>query len=142
MLNPGIRDATFRWQDGSTDPMLNVTQAGFYKLTATNQCGSHSDSVTIIEGSCRVMLPNAFTPNNDGHNDIFRLKYPEIVTILRLIVYDRWGQMVFQTTDPYKGWDGRLKGQNAPTGNYVWVMTYTDTYGYKGSAKGSVVLVR
>lgn len=142
LLDPGISDASFLWQDGSTNPTLKVTEAGFYKLTATNQCGSHSDSVTIVEGSCKVMLPNAFTPNNDGHNDIFRLKYPETVKVFRLIIYDRWGQSIFETNDPYQGWDGRFKGVDAPTGNYVWVMLYTDIYGYKGNIKGSVILVR
>ena len=142
LLNPGISDASFLWQDGSTGSTLKVTEAGLYKLTATNQCGSHSEAITIVEGTCSVMLPNAFTPNNDGHNDVFRLKYPEIVKTFRLVIFNRWGQPVFETTDPYKGWDGRVKGEDALTGNYVWVMTYTDMYGYKGSDKGTVILVR
>jgi gliding motility-associated-like protein len=142
LLDPGIRDASFRWQDGSTAPTFNVTDPGLYKLTATNQCGDHSDSVSIVEGSCKVWLPNAFTPNNDGHNDIFRLKYPGLVKVVRLIIYDRSGQAVFESSDPYKGWDGRYRGIDAPTANYVWVMSYTDVYGYNGNAKGSVLLVR
>lgn len=142
LLDPGISDVSFRWQDGSTGPTMEVTEAGIYKLTATNQCGSHSEAVTIVEGSCKVTLPNAFTPNNDGHNDIFRLKYPGVVKIFRLMVFNRWGQLVYETADPYKGWNGRIKDVDAPTGNYVWMMTYTDMYGYKGSDKGTVILVR
>ncbi|MBS1602734.1 MAG: gliding motility-associated C-terminal domain-containing protein, partial [Bacteroidetes bacterium] len=142
LLDPGVSDAALKWQDGSTGPTFGVTQAGIYRLTATNQCGSSADSSIVVEGSCRVFLPNAFSPNDDGHNDLFRLKYPEIVKQFHILVYDRWGMIVFETTDPYNGWNGRTKGTDAPAGAYVWAMSYTDVYDYKSSAKGTVLLLR
>ena len=142
VLDPGIRNGTFLWQDGSTSPAFTVTVPGIYSVTANNQCGGFSDEVTIVKGLCRLVMPNAFTPNDDRTNDVFRVKNPEFIKTFSLKIYNRWGQLIFQTSDPHKGWDGKFNGLPQPADNYVWVISMTDNDGNKESAKGSVLLLR
>lgn len=142
LLDPVIRTGTFTWQNGSTAPVLTVTQPGTYQLTVSNQCGSKTDEINILKGLCRLVMPNAFTPNNDKINNLFRVKNPEYIKTFSMTVYNRWGQIIFQTTDPYKGWDGTFKNMPQPEGNYVWLISLTDNDGNKESAKGNVLLLR
>jgi gliding motility-associated-like protein len=141
-LDPVIRSGNFSWQNGSTFPVQTVTQPGTYQLTVTNQCGSKTDEVNIVKGLCRLVMPNAFTPNNDRTNNLFRVKNPEYIKTFSMTVYNRWGQIIFQTTDPYKGWDGTYKNLPQPVGNYLWLISLTDFDGNKESAKGNVLLLR
>ena len=89
-----------------------------------------------------VMIPTAFTPNGDNRNDFFRIKYPDLVKTLHMAIYNRMGQKIFETTDPYKGWDGAINGLPQPIGTYIWQIEYTDMYNSKESLNGFVVLIR
>jgi gliding motility-associated-like protein len=102
------------------------------------------DSVLVASKDCEALLvfPNAFTPNHDGLNDVFRLKYPGFVDDYRLQIFNRWGQMIYQTSDPYGEWDGRFANDLQPTGTYIWIARYTDRSGKKQQMEGSVVLIR
>ena len=118
MLTPSLNTtATFLWQDGSTASSFAVNHEGIYSLTASNECGSHTDSITITKGLCDILMPNGFTPNGDGLNDVFRVKYPFAVTRFHFIVTDRWGEAVFETNDIHRGWNGTWKGEPALAGN-------------------------
>jgi gliding motility-associated-like protein len=122
--------------------------AGIYTVTATdnnNGC-SASTSVQINEpaaGSCGdVYFPNAFTPNGDAANPNFGvLGNVAAVSNYLLLIYNRYGELVFYTRDSLKKWDGFYKGKQL-SGSYVWAATFT----YKGSIKreerGSVVIIR
>ncbi len=143
LLNPQINTvATYLWQDGSTASTYLVQTSGTYSLTASNQCGSFTDSVNIGLGLCKLFMPSAFTPNGDGLNDIFRVKYPFPVSKFDLAVYNRWGQKVFETINIGAGWDGTLKGITQPSGTYVWIISFTDTQNTKQTLNGTVVLIR
>jgi gliding motility-associated-like protein len=100
-----------------------------------------TDSVTIY---VIPWIPNAFTPNGDGLNDEFRILGlpPENITYFNFQVYNRWGQMVFTSTDILQGWDGKLKGEYCPEGYYTWVIFYEDRKKTKTTNKGSVMLLR
>jgi len=87
-------------------------------------------------------VPTAFTPNQDHMNDLFRIKYPNIVKTVYIVVYNRLGQKIFETTDPHKGWDGTVNGIPQPMGTYVWRINYTDAENNKESLSGYVVLIR
>jgi len=89
-----------------------------------------------------IVMPNAFTPNSDGQDDLFRIKYPGIVKSVQMVVFNRWGQKVFENADPYKGWDGNANGQAQPMGSYVWMISYTDILGNKKAISGTVLLIR
>ena len=143
ILNPGtaIGDAV-KWQDGSVNRFYTVSTPGNYSVTANNKCGSSFRTVAINEKLCQIIMPSAFTPNRDNRNDIFRVKYPEIVKELHFIIYNRWGQKVFETKDAYKGWDGTQNSGPAGAGTYVWRMNYTDADNNKYAQNGYVVLMR
>lgn len=102
------------------------------------------DSITIKVASCPGYLyfPNAFTPNEDGLNDTFKPYYGAMLETYELLVYNRWGQLVFKTRNPALGWDGRYKGKPVDLGAYVW----TCQYGFTGKPvqflKGTVTVLR
>ena len=106
-------------------------------------CADTARQVIDVLKSCYIAVPGAFTPNGDGLNDyLYPLNALKAVN-LQFRVYDRWGQMVFETTDWLKRWDGRIGGSLAPAGTYVWTLSYSD--GETGKhivQKGTSVLIR
>jgi len=135
----------YTWQDGTHDSTITVTVPGLYWVrVVVNNC-TKSDSIQIT--SCTALtyfyLPTAFTPNGDGLNDTFRPISNEIVDF-HLIIYNRWGQMVFETSDFGKGWDGTFKGSYCAPGVYTYILTYRDTQTSSNTKKitGFVTLVR
>ncbi|MDQ6758123.1 MAG: gliding motility-associated C-terminal domain-containing protein, partial [Bacteroidota bacterium] len=87
--------------------------------------------------------PNAFTANNDGLNDVFKIKIVGEVSINHLKIYNRWGQVVYDDPDITHHWKGKLKGVDLPVGVYIWILDGYDTY-YKNSftQKGIITLLR
>lgn len=67
-------------------------------------------------------LPSAFTPNGDGHNDVFKLLYQGNINLSSIQIFNRWGAIVFETKDIDQGWDGRHNGSLAPSDVYVYVI--------------------
>ncbi|MBV7531019.1 gliding motility-associated C-terminal domain-containing protein [Chitinophaga sp. sic0106] len=122
----------FSWQNGnfSTDPISVANEAGTYTVVVQNKYGCRaSDAITVKYGSCGcdVYMPNAFTPNGDGKNDIFKPLVYCTTRMFRFNVYNRWGQLVFSTNKPGDGWNGSLNNsgsRKADAGTYVWVLEY------------------
>jgi large repetitive protein len=142
-LNPQITGVSYLWQDGNTSPTYTVTQPGLYSLTATNTCGSATDNITIGNGVCNLYVPNSFTPNGDAKNDVFKASYGDNITQFHLQVFNRYGQIIFETKDKNKGWDGTFKGTGQPYDSYVWLIQYkiaTNTNLQK--LQGTVLLIR
>jgi gliding motility-associated-like protein len=132
-------------QTPSYDNVIGALDAGeyIYQITDHNNCRiSGAASITKEWRDCAVFMPNAFSPNGDGLNDIFRAKVQDAVTEFRLAVYGRWGQLVFETNNPNMGWDGAQKGMGLPAGSYLWVVTYTDSKQQPIKQQGTLVLVR
>lgn len=145
ILNAYYYNSKYLWQDGTTGPTFDVSKAGLYKTEVTNTCGSTSDSISIQfkNCDCEFFVPNAFTPNGDGLNDIFKPGYKCYFSAYSFQIYNRWGQVVFSTHNPLEGWDGRLNGLNQPLGTYVWEISFYDTYLQQSTLKkGVVVLIR
>ena len=104
---------------------------------------SISNHVTLQQESSMI-IPNAFSPNYNGHNDVF-LPSNAFVSSLNyeLIIVSRWGKTVFKTTDPTAGWDGRdMNGEDAPTGVYVYIINYVNARGKAEQVRGCVTLLR
>jgi gliding motility-associated-like protein len=138
-LFPGIF-SSYLWQDGSSENHLTVSHPGMYSVQVANTCGSEQQNVLITDGVCGLFFPNAFTPNGDGVNDEFR---PVVFNLsdFQWKIFNRFGQLVFETKELKKGWDGRLNGQLQNTGIYVWACSYTR--GNKVEVrKGTMVLIR
>ena len=87
--------------------------------------GCENELSKIIEiGAKEDVFPNAFTPNGDGANDVFRPIFPCEVVFSNLKVFSRWGELVFETDDPLVGWNGRIKDMDAASDVYVWRVEY------------------
>lgn len=135
---------SYAWQDGSTRPDFTATEAGSYVLKGENICGSLVDTVTTVTCNTRcVNFPTAFTPNNDGKNEIFRAGAFCPITKFNMVVYDRFGRKVFETSNPSLGWDGKINGKRAEVGTYVYFCVYDDFMLKRElMLKGSVTLLR
>lgn len=142
IIDPHLANVNYLWQDASTKPTYTVTDPGIYSLTASNFCGNSIAKVEFKRGLCWLVMPNAFTPNNDRVNDIFRVPHPDFIRTFQFTIFNRWGEKIFETTATGQGWNGKYKGTNQDTGNYTWFITLTDFEGNIESAKGSVVLIR
>ncbi len=140
VLFPGTF-SSYSWQDASTLNHLIIKQPGLYSVTVTNSCGTHTDEVVISEKECDIYLPNAFTPNRDGNNDAFKLLRASNLQEFHLVIYNRFGQKVFETKDYSQGWDGMCNGQSQSSGLYVWFCNYKRS-NVRGFKKGTVLLIR
>lgn len=125
------------WQDGSTANSFIVKGPGRYYIRLENICQSLTDSIYVTERDCHFFFPSAFTPNNDGLNDFAKLVGDvSVVTDYTLKIVNRWGQEVFKTQDPSKGWDGMFVGKNADIGTYFYLIDFKyldEPYLMKGS---------
>lgn len=145
ILDPGDQFAGYLWNDGSTGNTLQITAPGDYWVKVTDQHGCVAyDSIRIHQQACPLgfHVPHAFTPNADGHNDLFKPIVYGNIKSLYFAVYGRWGEKIFETQIPNQGWDGTVHGAPAPAGVYVWYCRYQLEGQPAGSDKGTVVLVR
>ena len=127
-LNAYVSGASdYTWQDGTHNQIYTVTGPGEYRVKVmVDQC-ENEDAIQI--GQCpeliSISFPNAFTPNGDDINDLFG---PGGTTIanFHMIIYNRWGQILFETSNTGQGWDGKSNGVYCEPGIYVYVATYDD----------------
>ncbi|MCB0767821.1 MAG: gliding motility-associated C-terminal domain-containing protein, partial [Flavobacteriales bacterium] len=121
-----IPGAMFTWSDGTVGDRIVVDAPGTYTVRATGMCINATESFTVEAGDCatQVHVPNAFTPNNDGINDIFLPVVDGPVDTYQLDIFDRWGERIHTTTDRYEGWDGTYEGVLSQDGVYVWKLHY------------------
>ncbi len=120
---------------------MPVTKGGVYNVAVTNQCGTGYAEILIDEQPCKTVFPTAFTPNQDGKNDVFRLLNPLGVSAFHLAVMNRLGQKVFETNDYREGWNGTFKQEAAGMGTYVWFCDFLQN-GQIFHLHGTVVLIR
>lgn len=136
---------TYNWNTGATSPTITVSTPGLYHLTGTdiNGCNS-SDSVRVEPIDCLlgVYFPNAFSPNGDQKNDFFKAQVFGVVVKFQLVIYNRFGEKVFETNDPGTGWDGNLRGKQTNSNNFIWTCTYQLQGGVIESKKGSLLIIR
>ncbi|HMQ76640.1 MAG TPA: gliding motility-associated C-terminal domain-containing protein, partial [Flavobacteriales bacterium] len=121
-----LASGTVLWSTGAEGPSLAVNGPGLYWATVDGACGSVSDSVHVILGDCGpyIYVPNAFTPDNDGMNDVFSPSVEGHLLQLTLDVFDRWGERIVTRELGDLSWDGTVNGMPAPDGVYPWVLRY------------------
>jgi gliding motility-associated-like protein len=115
-----------------------------YRIRATENNGNNQEStsnILCLPYKTIIFLPNAFSPNGDGLNDVFN---PIGVSIenFHIEIYNQWGQQVFTSNNILNGWDGTFKSSPSPQGTYYYQLSATGTEGEKYSEKGTVLLVR
>ena len=131
----------YEWQDGSILPRFEVSETGLYTLKVEDNLGcTAQDSAYVEVKPVGIESPSAFTPKSNNENDKFYLKDINVAEEFEMYVYDRWGELLFQTSETgYNGgWDGTYKGKICPAGAYVWVAFING----KLTNKGTFVLVR
>lgn len=136
--------AHYFWNTGYTTTSILVSDEGLYsvKMETAEGCQA-TESVMMLYAYVPLDIPNAFSPNGDGLNDVFRpVTYPEKLRFFTMYIYDRWGMLVLSTNNLNKGWDGTVKGVAAPLGVYTYLIRYGNPSGAVREKRGVVTLVR
>jgi gliding motility-associated-like protein len=123
------------------DPTVFPETSTLYtvQLTDSNGCIAFDEVYVIVDGT--LYVPNTFTPNGDGFNDLFYALASE-VKVFKMYVFDRWGLKIFESNDLRKSWDGTYGGAAAPIDTYVWRIDYEEESGEKHKVFGHVNLIR
>jgi len=140
-------ESLFRYTTGSLQQEVDavVPETGQIYLTTMNAFGCRAyDTATLVSHPCcDIYIPTAFTPNNDGLNDFFAPMLRPGQRIIALQIFDRRGALVYDNTNPTKGWDGLYpNGQDAPQAVYMYRFMYTCTDGEVFETKGDLTVVR
>jgi gliding motility-associated-like protein len=138
--------AKYLWSDQSTKPTFVIRDIGNYWVEVSlGPCVKRDDIQVVYSDKCQcpVYLPNAFSPNNDGLNDEFRLINANKIELTRFSIFNRWGEEVFRSTNPAVGWNGYHKGGPSEVGTYYYMVQYICLYNNKEiSLQGDVILLR
>jgi gliding motility-associated-like protein len=116
-----------------------------YKVQVYNEAGCNDSAfiaIRVFQSEPIIFVPNAFTPGNDGKNDILRPIAAGMSKIEYFRIYNRWGRLIFETTQNGRGWDGTINGSVQGTQSYVWEVKATDYKGQPYFQKGTVTLIR
>lgn len=134
---------TYLWNTGSTSTSINNLAPGNYSVMVTDSSGQDSlVHITIAEISCLLGAGLVFTPNGDGYNDTWPLSNIEFYPENLILVYNRWGQKVYEHHGAYEPWDGKdLFGNPLPDNTYYYVI-YGDKKDEKSIIKGTVSIIR
>jgi gliding motility-associated-like protein len=153
ILNAGNENVTYLWDDGSTEKELVVKEPGIYTVRMSTPAGCLREYSTEVIEICKgnnVFIPNAFTPDGDGINDVFKVSAPEGIEDFKLRIFNRFGELVFITTDPDEGWNGGMHDSEyyVQTEMYVYTIRYTYYKNCEGTevdvyeGEGQITMIR
>jgi gliding motility-associated-like protein len=122
-INPGI--SSILWSNGTTGYASIYSDSGYHQVTILSKTGCVQQDSFYLKGKCKpfFMMPNAFTPNDDGINDTMKI-VSNGISELQFEVFNRWNQIVFSINDPNIGWDGNFNGKTCMSGRYFWRAYY------------------
>lgn len=115
-----------------TDDSSNTTvieDSGIYPFSYGNEHNCFTQDTLSVQNMCgpRIHLANAFSPNDDGINDLYEIKHDH-VGYFDMKVFNKWGEIIYHTGDIEQSWDGTYKGSNAPVGSYSYIIEYSSAY--------------
>lgn len=135
----------YLWNNNTLNRSAVISSPGIVWLTVTdkNNCRG-TDTIIVNKKDCLqgIFVPTAFSPNNDGYNDLFKPFIFGNILNYNFIIYNRFGQAVFESSELKKGWDGTIKGIRQNGSVFVWVCTFQLMGEAKITKKGTVILVR
>jgi gliding motility-associated-like protein len=151
-LNAGLGLTSYSWNTGDSTESIIINSEGMYMVEMESPVGClGSDSVYVKLVSeeipeFEIYVPNAFSPNGDGINDIFQIKFQHSTFNIQhstLSIFNRWGEEIFQSDDITQGWDGKKNAKDCPGGVYVYKIVFS-VDGIAGNQErvGTVMLVR
>ena len=141
---PGLR---YLWTTSNdTSRTITVTQAGQYGIRVTDPQGCTATATARVQNLCepRVNIPDAFTPNSDGQNDVLQV-FTAYVSDYEFRIYNRWGEVIFVSNNPEQKWDGTYRGSAYPSMLYPYIITYkSESFPERPRVvkRGSVLLIR
>jgi gliding motility-associated-like protein len=141
---PNVFNGDYLWSNGETTQSINVEGSGTYWLQVENGCGTGIDSIVVTfqsDSSKHVFFPNCFTPNSDKTNETFVLLNAP-ANEYDFTVYNRWGNIIFQSFEPTNNWDGTYKGRDVEEGVYYFVATFKDCKGERLRKAGHITVLR
>jgi gliding motility-associated-like protein len=143
-IDAGNFGAFFEWSNGSNTQSIIAHEGDgtlWVNVTSSNGCiGSDTIKILICDAGNKLDIPNAFTPNDDGDNDIWRIGKSQDYPHMTIKVYDRWGRLVYSSESGYsKPWDGSSKGKPLPMDTYYYIVDFGDG---SGTSVGSVAIIR
>lgn len=124
------------------NPIANPLATTTYLLEAFTANNCNSSKTITVTVTTDIYIPNAFTPDGNGNNDVFKIPPRTPITLKNLLLYNRYGNLVFYTSDISNGWDGTFKGTPSPAGAYQYVIVGYDEKGRNITLAGSVLLIR
>src|SRR5450631_1598143 len=136
---------SYSWSTGETTGEIEIKVPGIYSLQVADRFGCRGrDTIQVETKTCArgLFFSNAFTPNKDGLNDVFKPRMFILPRQYQLTIFNRWGQVVFESKDPTTGWDGRFRNVDQESGAYIWICTYQFEAEASVNARGIVVLLR
>ncbi|MCH2225464.1 MAG: gliding motility-associated C-terminal domain-containing protein, partial [Crocinitomicaceae bacterium] len=148
----GTPGYSYLWNTGNPNDTLNSLAGlgqGTYDVTVTDTNGCENiiyitvEEPSGLDGCVVIDIPNVFTPNDDGANDLFVPTDIRNIQDYNIIIMNRWGGVMFESSDISLGWDGRTQsGSPANEGTYFWIVRYVDNYGDAGKKHGNLTLIR
>jgi len=143
-IDGGIAPYTYVWINNSTDSLLHITQSGHYSVTVTDLAGCTAVAESDI--NAEFIIPSLFTPNNDNKNDRFEIKGIEAYSHVKIEIYNRWSDKLFEFEgsgidylDASKQWNGTYKGKDLPMGTYLYII---NVFNGEEPYTGTVSIVR
>lgn len=142
VLNAGNPGMSYLWSTGETTQTITVTDSSSYWVNVVNSPCFSSDTLNVdITKEITYTIPNVFTPNGDNFNELFKIESPSEITEFKGIVFNRWGKIVFEWTNPSDGWNGKINDTDAADGVYYYVLTFKNQCG-ENEDHGTVTLMR
>jgi gliding motility-associated-like protein len=131
----------YLWNTLDTTQSITVSSQNIFWCQITNSCGSAIDSIQIVKEPCDIKIPNAFTPNNDGTNDVVKLIGNQ-ENFISFAIYNRYGERVFYSKSFEQPWYGIQNGKYCDNGTYYFVLLYKSNKNETKLKNGSIELIR
>jgi gliding motility-associated-like protein len=144
LLNAAVKGSQLLWDNGSTQSQRVIDKPARVTLEIKNNCGIRSDTMQVdfMDCDCHPWFPDAFTADENGLNDAFRLKYSCEVSHFQIEIFDRWGSMLFESNNPDFSWDGKSGGKICMEGVYVYHVEFRSATGMRYERRGTITLLR
>ncbi len=145
-ITADLNNAVYAWSNGSNSQTVTFDETQTASIIVYISGCTAKDTVDIHELTCycNLFVPNSFTPNGDEKNEIFKPVICPELDYYTLTIYNRWGQEIFRTSDPAKGWDGKHGGKESPLGVYTYMVVYDSwaVFENEKTVRGQVNLIR
>lgn len=141
VLDAGNPEYQHDWSTGEQTQAIVLGQVPQTVIVYVSNNGCIGKDTIFVENACPFFIPTAFTPNSDGINDVYKI-ITDGTNDYELTIFNRWGQMVYQSSDPDESWDGTFEGLPEEMGTYIYLVEIQFSNGVSRSMRGNITLIR